>query len=76
MENHSHKKNVDVQQRLRQKYSLLKDMSYPKNFAGNILMFFFVNVKCGFYSNPIVPSNIVFADIFRDSLPFTGQNNF
>ena len=38
MENHSHKKkNDDVQQRLkRQTYLLLKDMSYPKKFAGNI----------------------------------------
>ena len=38
--NHSHKTNVDVQQRLkRQKYLLLKNMSYPKMFAGNILVF-------------------------------------
>ena len=43
----SHKTNVDVQQRLkRQKYSLLKNMSYPKMFAGNILIFFLVNINC------------------------------
>ena len=45
--NHSHKTNVDVQQRLkRQKYSLLKNMSYPKMFAGNILILFLVNINC------------------------------
>ena len=55
MQNHSHKTNVDVQQRVqRQKFSLLKD--------------FLENINCQilrFYSNPTVPSNIVFSDIFR-----------
>ena len=76
MEKHSHKKNDDVQQRLkRQKYSLLKDMSYPKNFAGNILMFFLVNIKCGFIATQLC-LQILFSRIcFEVFLPFTGQNN-
>ena len=61
--------NSDVQQRVkRQKYLLLKDMSYPKIFAKSILVFFLVNINCQilrFYSNPTMPSNIVFPDIFR-----------
>ena len=63
---------------LKTKILVAKKYVIPKNVCWKYLIFFLVNINCQilrFQSNPIVPSNIVFADILRGFLPFTGQNN-
>ena len=62
------------QRHKKQKYSFLKNMSYPKMFAGNIFVFFLCEYKVPIFAvlkqpilfaTNIVPSNIVFTDILR-----------
>ena len=50
-------------------------MSYPKNFAENILMFFLVNIKCGFIAIQLCLQILFSLIYFEVLLPFTDQNN-
>ena len=50
-------------------------MSYPKNFAGNILMFFRVNIKCGFIAIYLCLQILFSLIYFEAFIPFIGQNN-
>ena len=57
MSNNSHKQTLMYNKELKEnKYSLLKDMSYTKIFAGNILVFSLANINRQIspaYRNPI-----------------------